>query len=240
MRDRLFDIFCGVLLIGGSLLFLNGGRQHPATDSRLGPMGSESYFRAFAEHIRADHHWESTHGQILVGPILWTIGAVALRRRLRLRDSNWPDLALIASVVGTGAWVLAFVFDGFVAPAAAAAVLDTTGPASVLELRANQLVVIRSGLIAWILIGAAIAVFGASMLARNRLLVTMLGIGGIVLGLWPMVAWVTGSFAPGPFVSPLWRPTALVTAAWFVCAGATLFFRPTVVLPNRANAHTGR
>jgi len=231
MRERLFDIVCGLMIMAGSVLFLNGGRQHPATDPRLGPMGSESYFRAFAEVIMADHHWESMHGQILAGPILWALGAVALRKRLRRNDSSWDDVAIVALTTGAAAWVLAFVFDGFVAPAVAAAVLERPmgEPLSFLELRANQLVVIRSGLIGWILIGTGIAALSAAMLAPNRLLLTLLGVGGIAIGLWPIVAWLGGTFAPGPFVSPLWRTTALVTAAWFTLAGATLFVRPKIL-----------
>ena len=233
MRDRLFDIFCALLIITGSLLFLNGGRQHPATDARLGPMGSEVYFRNFAGHIVAEHHWEPMHGQILLGPILWAIGAVALCRRLRETDRNWPDVALGALGVGTATWITAFVFDGFVAPAVAAAVLDPAQSRSVFELRENQLVVIRSGLIGWVLIGIAISALGAAMLGRRRLPLTLLGAAGILIGLWPIVAWVNGDFAPGPFVSPLWRPTALVSAAWFACAAATLF------VPERGHARLG-
>lgn len=231
MRERLFDVVCGLMIMAGSVLFLNGGRQHPATDPRLGPIGSESYFRAFAEVIKADHDWESMHGQILAGPILWALGAVALRKRLRRNDSSWDDVAIVALTTGAAAWVLAFVFDGFVAPAVAAAVLERPvgEPLSFLELRANQLVVIRSGLIGWILIGTGIAALSAAMLASNRLLLTLLGVVGIAIGLWPIVAWLGGTFAPGPFVSPLWRTTALVTAAWFTLAGATLFVRPTIL-----------
>jgi hypothetical protein len=228
MRERIFDVLCGLMIVAGSVLFLNGGRQHPATDPRLGPMGSESYFRAFAEVIVADHHWESMHGQILVGPVLWALGAVALRKRLRLADSSWHDVAVVALTTGAAAWVLAFVFDGFVAPAVAAAVLERPmgQPFSFLELRANQLVVIRSGLIGWVLIGAGIAALSVAMLTRDRLFLTGLGLIGLAIGLWPIAAWWTGSFAPGPFVSPLWRTTALVTAAWFALAGATLFAPP--------------
>ena len=238
MRERLFDIFCGLLILGGSVLFLNGGQQHPATDARLGPMGTEAYFRTFAEHIVAEHHWESMHGQILAGPVLWTLGAVGLRRRLA--RGGWPDFALVALTVGSAAWVLSFVFDGFVAPAIAAAILDPPfgEPLSVLELRANQLVVIRSALVAWILIGAAIAGLSAAMISRHRLLPTILGVAGLAIGLWPIVAWIGGSFAPGPFVSPLWRPTAIVTAAWFVGAAGTLVVRPKLSTREAADAHT--
>lgn len=223
MRERLFDIICGVLIIIGSVVFLNGGRQHPATDSRLGPMGSEAYFRGFAEHIAAEHHWEPMHGQILVGPILWAIGAVALCRRLRKTDRSWPDVALVALSIGTATWILAFVFDGFVAPAVASSVLDPAQARSVFELRENQLVVIRSGLIGWILIGLAMCALGAAMVGPHRPAFALLGAAGILIGLWPVAAWLNGTFAPGPFISPLWRWTALVSAAWFVCAGATLF-----------------
>ena len=223
MRERIFDIFCGLLIIIGSVAFLNGGRQHPATDSRLGPVGSEAYFRNFAAYIAAEHHWEPMHGQILAGPILWAIGAVALCRRLRQRDRSWPDVALVALTVGSAAWVLAFVFDGFVAPAVATSILDPAQARSVFELRENQLVVIRAGLVGWVLIGGAMCALGAAMVGRDRPLLALLGAAGILIGLWPMVAWFLGHFAPGPFISPLWRWTALVSAAWFVCAAVTLF-----------------
>ena len=34
MRERLFDVGCGLMIMAGSIVFLNGGRQHPATDPR--------------------------------------------------------------------------------------------------------------------------------------------------------------------------------------------------------------
>ena len=113
---RLFNLVCASLLIVGSLLFLNGGRQHPKTDAgHMGgaPLGSAMYFHHFAEHIAGEPNWIPMHNQILAGPVLWLLGAVALRRRLRLLDDGtWSDLAFASMLAGVVCWTIAFVFDG--------------------------------------------------------------------------------------------------------------------------------
>ena len=228
MRDRVLNVACGLLILAGSLVFLNGGRQHPPSGSSLGQIGSQDYFRQFAHHIDAAHNWEAMHAQILFGPILWTLGCAGLRRRVPAADSGWCDIAVVALTIGSAAWTLAFVFDGFVAPIIARAVMEQTSLESSLlfDLRTNQVVVIRAGLVGWLFVGTAVAALGAAMLTRRPSLQLVIALLGIAIGLWPVAAWLTGEFSPGPFVSSLWRWTALVTAAWFVVVGIWLSRKP--------------
>jgi hypothetical protein len=50
----------------------------------------------------------------------------------------------------------------------------------------------------------------------------VLASAGILLGVWPLIAWVTGAFLPGPFTSRYWNATAVSTAIWFLAAGIFL------------------
>ncbi len=49
-----------------------------------------------------------------------------------------------------------------------------------------------------------------------------MGATAVIVGIWPIVAWVLGIFEPGPFISKWWGPTALLTAAWFLLLGVAL------------------
>lgn len=219
--ERLTHAIAGLLLLAGTVAFLWGGAQHPATGESLGPIGSDEYFRNFVEHVRSHRGWEAIHTGILAGPVLWALGIAAWSRR-RVRDSA-AGLANVALAMGAALWAVTFVFDGFLAPVHAAAV-PSAGEAALHAFRANQNVVIRLGLVSWLLIGAAVAALGARLLAQRRRRVgsTVLGVVGVALGLWPLVAWAAGVFRPGPFTSPAWIPTAVLTALWFAVLGTLL------------------
>ena len=65
------------------------------------------------------------------------------------------------------------------------------------------------------------SMFGIVGVPRHVMQVIMGGTG-IVLGLWPSVACAIGVFRPGPFTSPWWAATAVLTAAWFLVLGLRL------------------
>lgn len=229
MNKDLFTLVCASLLMTGVIAFLWGGAQHPATDASLGPLGTPEYFRAFASHVAGHEGWRAIHAGILAGPVLWALGAVGLARRFSpATEPGWSALGLMSLGLGAVAWAVVFVLDGFVAPLQAAAVMEAGSSLdAVLAFRSNQEVVIRLGLVSWLLIGFGIAAMSTgAWVSKDRGLVRLvLAPIGFVVGLWPLVAWAAGPFRPGPFTSELWTPTALMTSAWFLVASFALLRR---------------
>jgi len=221
---------CAALLTGGVLAFLWGGAQHPLTDSSLGQLGSPDYFREFARHVANQAGWQRIHAGILAGPVLWALGSVGLARRLRGEgEVGWSELALMALGTGAALWAVVFVLDGFVAPLQAAAVVEPGSSVDAVNaFRTNQEIVIRLGLVSWLLIGTGIAslsIAAWSSREQARLVRVALVPAGLAVGTWPIVAFVAGPFRPGPFTSVLWTPTAILTAIWFLIAVAVLLRR---------------
>jgi hypothetical protein len=136
---------------------------------------------------------------------------------------------MMALGIGAAAWAVVFVLDGFVAPIQAAAVAEAGSSLDAVNaFRGNQEIVIRLGLVAWLLIGAGIASLSIavwSSRARARLVRIVLVPAGIAVGTWPMVAFVAGPFRPGPFTSGLWTLTAILTALWFLIGAVVLVQR---------------
>ncbi len=227
VAERFYYLLSGAFLILGSALFLWGGSQHPAI--RLGA-GDLEYYRHFATHIVRHSNWEGIHGGILAGPLLWALGAVALRDVLhRAGETRWSALGLAALMMAAVCWSVAFVLDGFVAPGLARALLESPDSSQALQamanFRANSDVVVRMGLVSWILLGAATAALAASLAvapAAGRAVRWPLALAGLVLGIFPLLAWWGGTFVPGPFVSPWWNVSAISTAFWYVAAGSLL------------------
>ena len=60
----------------------------------------------------------------------------------------------------------------------------------------------------------------------------MLAAVGIILGVWPFLAWMTGSFLPGPFTSQWWTVTAVSTAFWFMAVGIFALVSNAAELPE--------
>ena len=227
--ERCFYFLCGALLILGGVVFIWGGIQHPPTDTRLGVVGSEEYFRSFVRHVAGHPHWQLIHTGILAGPVCWALGSSGAGLMSRRHGEDcFGNLGVIALAMGATAWAVTFVFDGFVAFHYAQTI--TANPqaditALLIAFHANQIVVIRLGLASWILVGVGMAALGASgMIAtgRARMARKIIGAAGIVLGAWPTVAWATGVFDPGPFTSPYWALTALLTTVWFMAMGVVV------------------
>jgi hypothetical protein len=226
---RWFHVLTGTVMIVGSLVYLWGGAQHPAAGTNLGPLGSEQYWRSFAEHIASHPNWAGIHTGILLGPLLWLLGAGSLIVGLWSEgEVRLTLLGTTALAVGTALWAVAFSFDGFVAPDNAAAVVRATATdmaAMLNQLRSTQNAVIRLGLVSWTLIGVGMAALSAGLLATSLLGAVprrVLGVTGLLLGLWPALAWAARIYFPGPFISPLWVPNAVLTGLWFMAAGVAV------------------
>ena len=245
---RLAAWLSATLLPLGSVLFIAGGAHHPKAATAFGTVGTPEFYRTFAAHIHNQANWIPIHALILIGPLLWALGAP--RRVDTPSDASSATdatpsraierLASRALVLGASLWAVVFVMDGFVAPqvahlVASAAPADVAATLAV--FRSNQAMVISLGLVSWLLIGIGMALFGTASLVRDRFATIRgaLGVAGILVGLWPVYATVTGEFNPGPFTSGLWNVTALSSAVWFAAFGlSTLTRAERVVTPRVA------
>ena len=233
--ERVFYLICGALLIIGGVVFIWGGSSHPPTDARLGAVGSEEFFGNFVRHIVGHGNWQLIHTGILAGPVCWALGGVGASLMLRRHgEICFSVLGAVALAMGATAWAVTFVFDGFAALRYAQTIVANP-PGDITALltgfQANQVVVIRLGLVSWILIGLGIAALGGSSMVgvtgRARVAKQVIGAAGILLGAWPTVAWAIGVFDPGPFTSSLWPLTALLTTAWFMAMGIVVLAQAT-------------
>ncbi len=226
-RGRLDAWVPAALLVAGSVAFLGAGRLHPRITAALGPLSSDEFFRAFAAEILQVHHWERMHTLILVGPVLWALGAVGAARLLPPRASALGDVATSALLLGAAFWAVGFVLDGFVTPVHARSVAaagvgdDATALAA---FRVTQLTMARLGMVSVVLVGAAVFAFGTALLFGARTLSwrAAVGVAGLLVGAWPVLAALRGEFSPGPFTSSYWTATALSLGLWFLALGSVL------------------
>src|SRR6266850_1964835 len=134
--------------------------------------------------------------------------------------NGWTRMATTTMTLAATAWAVTFVFDGFVAPNIVRRLTPETGWYA---LSVNQDVVIRMGLVSWLMLGFSMIAGGiGTLVSRSTRGANMLAWAGILLGVWPIIAWVTGAFLPGPFTSRYWNATAVSTAIWFLAAGIFL------------------
>lgn len=161
--NRLTSWLPFILLLAGSVVFIGGGRSHPHVGASMGAVGGAEFYLHFAQTIVSSPGWIPMHVMILVGPLLWALAAPAIRTALPESGAPLWGTAQVALIISATLWAVVFVFDGFVAPVFARAVVAASaGPADPMLLAsfsANQATVIRLGLISWILNGVAIAVF---------------------------------------------------------------------------------
>lgn len=217
-----------LLLCAGSAAFLGGGSRHPHVNSMtMPPAGSDEYFRHFAAVILGLPRWEAFHMLILVGPVLWALGASGAVRLLPPRARGIGDVGRGAVLMGAALWALAFVLDGFVAPrlamAVAAARVGADG-AAIAAFGTNAFTMARLGLISFTLMGVATLAFGAALMlgARLRSWRGFVGATGLLVGAWPLVAALRGEFDPGPFTSVYWTATAISIGLWYLLLGTAL------------------
>ena len=208
--------FSGLLIVVGSLVFVGGGAFHPKINSSLGALGSVEFFQNFYMHIAHHGSWRLIHGMILAGPLMWLLGVGAFWTG----SKGWPRMAMTAMTLAATAWAVTFVFDGFVAPDIVRWLTPESGWH---VLAVNQDVVIRLGLVSWLMLGFAMMAGGVGILVSDRSKSARVLAGlGIWLGAWAFVAWATGTFLPGPFISRYWNATAVSTAFWFLAVGILL------------------
>jgi hypothetical protein len=208
--------FSGLLIVVGSLVFVCGGAFHPRINSSLGALGSVEFFQNFYMHIAHHGSWRLIHGMILAGPLMWLLGVGSFWSG----RCGWSRMATTAMTLAATAWAVTFVFDGFVAPDIVHWLTPETGWH---VLAVNQDVVIRLGLVSWLMLGFSIIAGGVGILVSSRSKgAKVLASVGILLGAWSFIAWATGIFLPGPLVSPYWNATAVSTAFWFLAVGVFL------------------
>jgi hypothetical protein len=242
--ERVYFVFCGLLLIVGSLLSANGGRQHPTISNHLGGFGSPPFFRAFASLIASEPKWEPVHAQIMAAPVLWVLGGLALAAIARAAgEARWSGLAVVSMTIGATLWVVQYIFDGFVADHTAAWLLGadpSTAPQYSAIFGANQWVSIRTSMVSWLLVAFGTTAFSIALAplarrgaGRGRPLAVFLVVYGLILGAWTLGCAVTGVFLPGPMVSPYYVPVLVGTQFWYLFAGVFLIYR-TVRRPRPA------
>jgi hypothetical protein len=215
-----YQKFCGLLIVIGSCVFVGGGAFHPKINSALGALGSQEFFTNFYMHIQHHTAWETIHGMIMAGPLLWLLGVAAFWRD----RSGWTRMAMSAITFAATVWSVTFVFDGFVAPNIVRWMTPENG---LYFLAVNQAAVIKFGLVAWVMLGTSMIAGSVGILASTRSTgASILAWTGIPLGVWPLVAWMTGIFVPGPFTSRYWNVTAVSTAFWFLAVGIFLLITP--------------
>jgi len=211
-----YQRFSGLLLVVGSLVFVCGGAFHPKINSSLGALGTSEFFQNFYMHIVHHGSWRLIHGMILAGPLLWLLG-VGTFWSDRI---GWTRMANTSMTLAATAWAVTFVFDGFVAPDIVRWMTPETG---LYQLAINQDAVIRLGLVSWLALGFAIIAGCIGILLSSRSGgAKVLAWIGTALGVWPFIAWATGTFLPGPFTSRYWNVTAVSAAVWFLAVGVFL------------------
>jgi hypothetical protein len=217
-----------LLLLAGSVMFVAGGTFHPHVGVNMGVLGSPEFFTHFAQKMVATEGWVPMHMLILAGPVAWALAAPAVRRRLPSGgDSVWA-IAQMALGISATLWIITFILDGLIAPVFARALISGQGafssPATLMSFASNQSLIIRIGLFSLILNGLAIMLFSIGLIVSRRGFDARLivGVVGVLIGVWPFVAAITGEFSPGPFTSELWKETALAIAAWYVGLGLVL------------------
>ncbi len=208
--------FSGLLIVIGSVVFVYGGALHPKINSSLGALGSSEFFKNFYMHIAHHGSWELIHAMILAGPLMWLLGVGSFWSD----RSGWTRMANTAMTLAATVWAVTFVFDGFVAPSIVRWLTPETG---LYQLAANQVVVIRLGLVSWLMLGFSMIAGSVGILVSSRSRsAKVLAWVGTSLGAWSFIAWTTGTFIPGPFTSRYWNVTAVSTAFWFLAVGVFL------------------
>lgn len=226
-QERFQSLLPFFLLLLGSVLFIAGGTFHPHVSSAMGVLGSPEFFTHFAQKIVTTPGWIPMHMLILAGPVVWAFATPSVGQRLPPGGKSAWAIAQSMLIISATLWIITFVLDGFIAPVYARALLAPRpagiDPMLLMSFGMNQTVLVRLGLVSWVLQGLAIILYSTGLLASRRLSWrSAVGAAGILVGAWPFIAALNGEFNPGPFISELWKPTALVTATWYIGLGVSL------------------
>lgn len=241
--SRWLALGAAAVLVIGSMLFLYGGRAHPAISVALGA-GPEDFFRAFAEEVLHTHGWHAMHMLILIGPLCWAVGAPALLDSVNPRAYVWTTTARSALLLSGALWAVAFVLDGFGAPVYASAITGSDSSridAGVLSaFQANAIMMSRLGLVSWVAGGVGMAVLGATLLspAVRTPWRAIVGVAGIVIGAWPLLAALEGEYAGGPFTSRFWMMNAIAVGAWYIALASCAFSSRLAAVGVSTAAHS--
>jgi hypothetical protein len=105
------------------------------------------------------------HAMILVGPVIWALATPAIRAALPAHGSSLWGIAQVALVISAYTLGRDLRLRRFVAPvfAETAVAAGRTDPLMLASFRANQVTVIKTGLISWILNGIAIVLFSIGL-----------------------------------------------------------------------------
>jgi hypothetical protein len=227
-RSRLDAWLPAALLIAGSVAFLGGGSQHPRVNvMTMPPAGSDEYFRHFAQMMLSMPNWHLIHTLLLMGPVLWALGAAGSTRVLPRRAGVLGDIGRTALLAGASLWALAFVLDGYVGPRYARAVMSAgvgADAGAIAAFGTNAFTMARIGMVSVVLIATSALALGAALLfdARTRSWRMLVGATGVLVGAWPLFATLQGEFSPGPFTSVYWTRTAISLGTWFLLLGTAL------------------
>jgi hypothetical protein len=218
-----------LLLIAGSLLFLAGGSRHPhiGADPLGAELGSDQFWRHFAQMILDRPGWSTFHAMILMGPVLWALATPGLLQALPRPFLPVAELGRGALVIGATLWVVEFVLDGYLG-VRYATMIQRAGPeADALPIAlfgANAYMMARLGMVSLVLFGVSTICVGVAALAswRAHRGLALVGALGLVLGLWPITAALRGRFWPGPFTYQYWTPLAIGLGIWFLTLGVVV------------------
>ena len=213
-------------MILGSLLFLAGGRAHPSIGAAAGASADE-FFRTFAEKVHHTDGWHAMHMLILVGPLCWALAAPALLEVLRPHARTLTSAARSALLLSGALWAVAFVLDGFGAPVYAEAMAGAGSSGVMTSFQANAVMMSRLGLVSWVAGGLGMAILAGSLLARQARTwyQIVVGVSGVVIGAWPLLAALEGEYSGGPFISRFWLPNAIAVALWYIALAGCVFRR---------------
>lgn len=252
ISNRIYLIVSGLVIVAGSWFMHNGGVDHPTISSAMGPLGSPEFFRSFAELMVETPDWRVMHTQIMIGPILWAIGGIGLAAWLRAKGERlWSTTGVATTAMGGVLWIMTYMNDGFVSQRIAPALLNAPPEAAyslTTQFGASQEMTITLATPAWLLIaGGTLATaigiattYRSTRSAIDRAMVVMMGGSGAILGIWPAVALVTGTFDPGPMLSPWWALTASGMQVWYAAVALWLVVRAFVPAATTGRREAGQ
>lgn len=160
---------------------------------------------------------------ILIGPLCWAVAAPAVLDVLRPGLRALTSAARSALLLSGALWGVAFVLDGFGAPVYAEAMTGEAAGDVMTSFKANAVMMSRLGLVSWVAGGVGMAILGASLLTLRSAWRAVVGVAGLLIGLWPLLAAVQGEYAGGPFTSRFWLWNAVAAALWYIALASCVF-----------------
>ncbi len=214
------------LLLVGSVLFTAGGSFHPHVGTAMGVLGSPEFFTNFAQKMVSTPGWIPMHMLILAGPVMWALAAPSVGQRLPQGGKSIWAIAQTLLVISATLWIITFVLDGFIAPVYARKLLAPRpggiDPMMLMNFGMNQTTLVRLGLVSLVMNGFAITLYSSGLIASSRRLSwrTVIGVAGILIGVWPFIAALSGKFLLSHYLSAFVRTTPSNLSVGLTCAAA--------------------